>query len=392
MSEPSKNYEIDEESGFSGHSSLLWRLIIFVLAVGMVAVGLYLTSHYYDVHFPKQLTSGSLCDISFFWNCDVATLSPLASFASIPTSVFGIGMGLIFALTMFWFSNQIWGTLLLLSGINLLGCFGLFLYSLLRLGGLCPGCTLYYLMSLLVFIVVYMKFAKKPSLNIKLVVIYSSLFAVLLFIARNYTIEEEKKIDEIAQRFIEDFKKSPNLESFKILSPFRMASATENFYDAPLRVSIFSDFQCPVCKVFAEEMLPKLIRHFKGKMNLQYFAYPMDSNCNHNLSRQMHPIACSAAYLSTCFKDDFVNMHDQLYFDQQELSEPYLQDLSQKLNISKCFHGPEAREFVDKMILDGDKMGVNATPTLIVNGRKLEGLLPLKFFIILFEESMKENI
>ena len=72
------------------------HVIYVLLSLAMVGVSIYLTSHYYEVHFPTGLgKTSSLCDINQFWSCDKTTLSALGSIFYVPTSFFGLIIGLI---------------------------------------------------------------------------------------------------------------------------------------------------------------------------------------------------------------------------------------------------------------------------------------------------------
>src|SRR5690606_33581738 len=88
-------------------------------------------------------------------------------------------------------------------------------------------------------------------------------------------------------------------------SPYKIHMATENFADAPVRISVFSDFQCPFCKLVSEQ-IPDLARGYEDKVNIQYLFYPLDNACNPELKREMHRFACKAAYLAACDKEKFV--------------------------------------------------------------------------------------
>ena len=104
----------------------------------------------------------------------------------------------------------------------------------------------------------------------------------------------------------------------------------------------------------------------------------------------MHPMACEAAYVAACLDSKFLEVHDKIYEKQNELSFPLLQRMANEHQVSKCYNDSKTKEIVENMILDGDKLGLQATPTMIVNGKKLEGLLPLKFLILLFDDALTQ--
>ena len=116
------------------------------LSLAMIGVSIYLTQHFYHVHFPEGIGAGSLCDISSFFNCDSATNSSFSNIFGTPISLLGLITGIIFLLgaTTSIFTNF---TVLIFGTINVVGCLVLFIYSLTALGSLCPFCTLYYLLS-----------------------------------------------------------------------------------------------------------------------------------------------------------------------------------------------------------------------------------------------------
>ena len=74
---------------------------LFILnASAMVGVSTYLTTHFYSTLYPAQLGgASSLCNISDFFNCDAATYSKLAHVFGVPTSFFGLVIGLMFLFT-----------------------------------------------------------------------------------------------------------------------------------------------------------------------------------------------------------------------------------------------------------------------------------------------------
>jgi len=72
------------------------HMLFILISVGMIGVSIYLTNHFYEAHFPKNLNAdNSLCEINSFWGCAKASTSALGSILHIPTAFFGIIIGLI---------------------------------------------------------------------------------------------------------------------------------------------------------------------------------------------------------------------------------------------------------------------------------------------------------
>jgi len=65
---------------------------------------------------------------------------------------------------------------------------------------------------------------------------------------------------------------------------------------APVRIDLFSDFQCPACKIFHEQSLPVLVREYIGTGKVMFvsheFPLPM-----HPYSRQAANFATAAAHI-----------------------------------------------------------------------------------------------
>ena len=57
-----------EETNFFKKANTTQHLIYSVCALAMIALGIYLTNHYYAVKFPEGLTPTSMCDINSYFN------------------------------------------------------------------------------------------------------------------------------------------------------------------------------------------------------------------------------------------------------------------------------------------------------------------------------------
>lgn len=64
--------------------------------------------------------------------------------------------------------------------------------------------------------------------------------------------------------------------------------------DAPLKLVVFSSFQCPSCRELAKEF-PYLTRHFGAELTIVFKHYPLSTACNPVTRRDHHPRACQAA-------------------------------------------------------------------------------------------------
>jgi len=152
----------------------------------------------------------------------------------------------------------------------------------------------------------------------------------------------------------------------------------------------FSDFQCPACKAYVL-LAKQLNEKYKSKVRFVYKHFPLPI---HNVSQ---PAALAAIAASKQGK--FWEMHD-LLFDKQEKwsveSDPkkffvnYAKQL--KLDIKQFEKDMESKESKTKMENDltlGNQIGVNATPSFYINGKKIQAPQTLDEFSKIIDRELK---
>lgn len=359
-------------------------------SVGMIAVSIYLTSHYYSAHFPTNLGgSNSLCDFSSFFNCDTATFSALSNLAGIPISFFGILIGVVLLFSSFMPSEDQEKTCSAITKFNFIGCILLFLYSLIVLHALCPFCTLYYVLSGVAAVLFW-----KSSYNTWIPAVKASAFWGVILVGGSiflyqYAIEKAGAQEKLNAQVVQQFHALADLGDPDTESPYRIHTATTKFADAPLRISVFSDFQCPFCKVVSEQM-PGLARRYKDKLNIQYMFFPLDNACNTNVKGSFHQYACKAAILAACDEKKFAEVHDEIFSAQEKLSDDTLMDIAKKHGMEKCLTDEAIKNKVIAIINQAAKYNIRSTPTMIVNGKKIEGTVSDVQFFAIFESILKK--
>jgi protein-disulfide isomerase len=148
---------------------------------------------------------------------------------------------------------------------------------------------------------------------------------------------------------------------------------------APVTMAIFGDFQCPYCKAEAEIVRKNVATAFPGKVRVVFKDFPLES---------IHPWARAASDAGRCvYKqsgDAFWNFHDWIYTEQQEIQPNTLSDKildwagKNKVDaaaLKTCMDAKTTDADVAANIAEGKALGINATPTSYINGRKLEGTL-----------------
>lgn len=153
--------------------------------------------------------------------------------------------------------------------------------------------------------------------------------------------------------------------------------------DVPVEVTLveFGDFQCPFCKtVFVG--LEHYLQGTPHSVELAYAHYPLHSACNAAVG-DLHPHACDAARASVCAQnqDRFWPYAGFLFGNQQDLSKATLNAAAEQAGLdgqrfAACMTDRRAGERVARDIATGDALGIRSTPTLFVNGYRIDGGLP----------------
>src|SRR5690606_11581978 len=112
------------------------------------------------------------------------------------------------------------------------------------------------------------------------------------------------------------------------------------------------------------------------KINIQYIFYPLDSKCNSNVKSRFHDNACDAAALAACDPKKFHEVHDEIFAKQAQLGSGALKEIESKYALQGCTDNKEVVNKVIEGINQGTKYNLKSTPTIIVNGKKIEGTIP----------------
>ena len=143
----------------------------------------------------------------------------------------------------------------------------------------------------------------------------------------------------------------------------------------------FSDFQCPFCKRFTKNLKSVFeASHMTHPFSYAFKHFPLSSQCNPHIKRDMHPRACHAAMASICAQDQgqFWAMHDLLFDNQHALQDEHLTSYAQTLKLDirqfiECLSAEKTRARLSEDIKQGAKVGVRGTPAFFVNGWGFKG-------------------
>ena len=165
------------------------------------------------------------------------------------------------------------------------------------------------------------------------------------------------------------------------------SSASKGPKGAPLEVIVFSDFQCPFCSR-VEPSLTQLEKEFAGKVRVVWKNYPLPFHNNAEPAAQ----AAMAAHA----QGKFWQMHDKLFANQQQLDRPALEKYAQEvgLNMAKFKADMDASKYkstIESETKEGQAVGVNGTPAVFINGRKISGAYPFETFKKIADEELAKK-
>jgi len=153
---------------------------------------------------------------------------------------------------------------------------------------------------------------------------------------------------------------------------------TKGAENAPITVVEYSDFQCPFCKR-GKDMLPEILKEYDGKISVSFKQFPLP---NHNW-------AMKASIASLCVyeqgNDKFWAFHDEVFDNQKKITlenaEETFEAYAKKLGVDTkkydaCVASDETAAKVKADMAEAQAIGVNSTPTFIINGMKVPGANP----------------
>lgn len=146
-----------------------------------------------------------------------------------------------------------------------------------------------------------------------------------------------------------------------------------------ITIAVFADFQCPYCAQGLKLLMRDVLPRYKDLVRVAYLHFPL---ANHTWARP-------AAELMTCLNlqspDLFWKLHDDLFDHQTEIKANNLEArVREKIKLlapdfdlqrlRECDESKAAVRLVDGDIELGWRLQISGTPTMFVNGRRMDGV------------------
>ncbi|HEY7785282.1 MAG TPA: thioredoxin domain-containing protein [Pyrinomonadaceae bacterium] len=145
--------------------------------------------------------------------------------------------------------------------------------------------------------------------------------------------------------------------------------------DAAVTITEFSDFECPYCRE-ARGTIKKVLAAYPERVRIVFKHLPLD----------IHTQAFAAARAAYCGGQEnrFWQFHDALFM-AKELSTDSLNKIATNVGVNQerfkvCMISDRSRVAVLKDLQEAKRLGIDSTPTFIINGRIVRGAVSFESF------------
>jgi len=160
--------------------------------------------------------------------------------------------------------------------------------------------------------------------------------------------------------------------------------------DAEITLIEFSDYQCPFCQRWHEQVFNQLREEYPDQIRFVYRDLPLTS---------LHPEAVPAALAANCANEQgsFWEYHDQLFSGNYALgAESYLQIANalglDEAQFEECYSTEKYSDEVQADYQYAANLGIQSTPTFFLNGIPIVGAQPYEVFKQVIEMELAGEI
>ena len=163
----------------------------------------------------------------------------------------------------------------------------------------------------------------------------------------------------------------------------------------------FDDFECPFCSRMHQTLFPDIFKEYGDRVTFIYKDYPL---------AEIHPWAIHAAVDANCLAalnaDAYWDFADYIHANKREVDNEktsgarlevidkiaLLQGQRHNVDVVKLLSCVKAQneDAVKASMKEADDLGVSATPTLFINGQKIDGAVPVSEIRAALDSALKE--
>lgn len=372
------------------------KLFIQILSVLGFALTIKLAMIYYVANFEKYALP-SFCTINEIIDCDAVARTTTAQFWGIPLAYWGM----LFYITVLFMTivdrlknfkplkflevfKEPKAYIVFLATIAFLISMILAGISAFRIYKVCILCVITYFIDLIIALVasncnlrnIVTSFSTTFADFIDGVKKYTKTFVVLVMATSSFLL-----YTGIEYPFTPNVKRIKEIQRYHNMkvNPYRVKGNLLGAENADVVIELYSDYVCPICYVH-NIMLHRAAKEYSN-IKIVHHNYPFDKECNPYVDINMHPSACFMARgaIAARKQGNYWGMSSLLYENQPKKVDDMLK-LVQKLELDKekfleDFDSADTKKELENEIRNGDKIGIDATPTMFVNGKIKVGMM-----------------
>ncbi len=196
-----------------------------------------------------------------------------------------------------------------------------------------------------------------------------------------------------------DLTKDPYAEVMKKIDT--RGRPTRGNKDAKVVAVNYDDFECPYCSRMHQTLFPEIFKEYGDRVLFVYKDFPLT---------EIHPWAIHAAVNANCLaaqnNDAYWDYADYLHANRKEVDaaqgtdargavlDKLAMEQGQKHNLDanklqSCIKA-QNQDAVRASMKEAEGLGVSATPTMFINGQKIDGALPLPELRAALDRALKD--
>jgi protein-disulfide isomerase len=174
-------------------------------------------------------------------------------------------------------------------------------------------------------------------------------------------VREGATADEAREVYGERF--GPNVKHVDVADSPTLGPA-----DAPVTIMVWSDFECPHCRM-ALPVIERIVEAHQGQVRLVHKFYP--------LRQHTHAATSARAAVAAQNQGHYWEMERTLFEHQDEQSDADLDRYARELKLDlKRFHADMSAARTEKILArdhdDAERAGLTGTPFILINGREFD--------------------
>lgn len=347
---------------------------------------------HYEFKYGFEENGQSMCSINEKLNCESVSISPYSYFAGLPLATWGMAFHLAF---LFLFallftqpnkSASISRFIKFFSSLSLAATLVMATVAFTMMNAYCIFCMTLYVLSIANFIVLA-KYKEISFLPTKediqrlfktgengLIYILFAFIGIPAVAFLGHDMGSRSFIQKSAFMIndsLSEWERAP-------LETFGTPMLVEGSKSPKVTIVEFADFECIHCKD-AVYNLHSFVNS-KPDVQLQFYSFPLDGTCNPALGPGGNGKRCVLAKATYCAEKQGKGwqahgwIFDRFGTDENSAFESMSKDLGLDYNaLNTCIQSEEASEFIATQAKLGQKVKVEGTPTIFINGKRLPG-------------------